>query len=110
MAEENTEANQAGEDDLLGSLMRVEPQYASHHRVEYAASAIEIAARLAEKHPYAGGDPYQTALDLIDEAGSFVRLQRIVDTEGIGFSEVTLRDVVAVASRKIGLPKEELLE
>lgn len=96
-----------GQDDLYKRLIQAESDLAAHHQVHYAASALEISALLASRHPYLKGDQYETALDLLDEAGATIRVKRIVRDSSD--PEVRLPDVAAVASKRTGISIEDLL-
>ena len=95
--------------DLTDRLIDAQAAYAQHHRVVYNSEALRLSAALAYRHPYLGNDPYQTALDLLDESGAIVRTRRLA-TEDETYAEVGLREIASVASRKIGLPIDELLK
>lgn len=96
-----------GHDDLYERLLEAEPEFVAHHQVHYASSALDMAALLSQRHPYLKGDAYETAIDLLDEAGAATRIRRLA--KGSGEYEVLLPDIAAVASKKTGLSIEELL-
>lgn len=95
--------------DLTDRLIDIQPTYALHHRVVYNSEALRMSAALAQRHPYLSNDPYETALDLLDEAGANVRTRRLA-AEDETHTEVGLREIVSVASQKTGLSVDELLK
>ncbi len=94
---------------LTGRLIDAQSTYAQHHRVVYTSEALRLSAALAERHPYLANDPYETALDLLDEAGAVVRTRRLA-TEDETHAEVGLREIASVASQKTGLSLDQLLK
>ncbi len=94
--------------DLTDRVIDAQAAYAQHHRVVYNSEALRLSAALAHRHPYLGNDPYETALDLLDESGAIVRTRRLAAQDET-HAEVGLREVASVASRKTGLTIEELL-
>lgn len=94
--------------DLTDRLIEAQPTYAQHHRVVYNSEALRMSAALAQRHPYLS-DPYETALDLLDEAGANVRTRRLA-AEDETHTEVGLLEIVSVASQKTGLSIDELLK
>jgi ATP-dependent Clp protease ATP-binding subunit ClpA len=94
---------------LLLRVTKAEPSYAQHHGVTYASEAVRMSAALARRHPYMQEDPYETALDLLDEAGATVRMRRLVTEDGT-HDVVGPGEVVTVASRKTGLGRDDLLQ
>ncbi len=63
--------------DLTDRVIDAQGTYAQHHRVVYNSEALRLSAALAHRHPYLGNDPYETALDLLDESAALVRNQRL---------------------------------
>ena len=86
---------------LLDRLIEVEPQYSAHHRVKFAAETLKAIALLAKTLPYRDDDAYETALDLLDEAGAEARVKRIVSNEET-IPEVGLPELGPVVVRKTG--------
>ena len=95
-----------GSENLLEDIIQAEPQYSAHHHVFYPAETLKGIAVVASKHSYVHGDPYKTALDLLDETGAVVRMRAI--TREHARHEVDLRDVAHVASKKTGKAIEDL--
>lgn len=87
--------------DLLQRLMEEETKYASHHRVVYELETLKAIALLAKTLPYLRGDAYETALDLLDEAGAEVRVRKLVSSAD-EIPSVGLRELAPVVSRKTG--------
>ncbi len=63
-------------EDTIDILKGLRPKYEEHHRVKYTDLTIESAATMADRYLQ---DRYQPdkSLDVIDEAGSRVRLSRV---------------------------------
>ena len=80
-------------EETVRILSGLAPRYAEHHHVTYTAEAIEAAAKLAGRHLRDYRLP-DSAIDVLDEAGSVARLKQkaVVDAHDI-------EDVVARAAR-----------
>ena len=82
-------------------------RYAEHHRVEYTADAIEAAAKLAGRHLRDYRLP-DSAIDVIDEAGSVARLKQkaVVDAHDI---EAIVARAARIPARQASLSDKERL-
>ena len=73
-------------------LEGLQSRYEQHHQVRYTEGALQSAAKLASRHLRDYRLP-DSAIDLLDEAGSMLRLQASVTATGDGAGEHT--DAVA---------------
>jgi ATP-dependent Clp protease ATP-binding subunit ClpC len=64
------------EEDTIQILMGLRPKYEEHHRVSYPDLSITAAVTMAERYLHDRFQP-DKSLDVIDEAGSRVRLSRV---------------------------------
>ena len=80
------------EDDTIQILMGLRSKYEEHHRVRFPDKTIETSVTMAERYLQ---DRYQPdkSLDVIDEAGSRVRLSRVSVPPGIKELETEIADV-----------------
>ncbi len=78
-------------------------KYEQHHQVHYPDDTVRAMVRLSGKYLHDRRQP-DKALDLMDESGSFCRLQRM-DTAA---TEVTVEDVEQVVSIMARVPKREV--
>lgn len=86
--------------EILRGLL---PGYAAHHRLRYAAAAVQAAIDLSGRYVRDRSFP-DKALDVLDEAGARVRLR----TAETARSVVSVRDVEAVVARMAGLPRHSV--
>lgn len=93
--------------NLLQRVTSVQIEYASHHRVAYAQDTLKAIAFLANSLPYVRGDAYDTALDLLDETGAFVRGRNLVADDNITI--VGLTELAEIVARKTGHSLDEFI-
>lgn len=82
----------------MAILQRIKEGYEDHHNVLYREDALEACVKLSERYINARCLP-DKAIDLMDEAGSMVRLR-----EGNKFAYVEVEDVASVISKMTGIP------
>lgn len=88
--------------DTVKILKGIVPSYEEHHNVNYTPDAIEAAAELSHKFLTDRRLP-DKAIDLIDEAGSRVRLAGIDGTHTI-----TQKHIEKVLTETAGIPEKTL--
>ena len=69
------DVNEPSVDETIGILRGLKKQYEKFHNVSYTDQALQSAVNLAVKHIHERFLP-DKAIDVIDEAGAFVRLQK----------------------------------
>ena len=84
-------------------LQGLQSHYESHHDVKYDPEAIVAAAKLASKHITERFRP-DSAIDVIDEAGSLDRMR----SESERKRQVTVQDIELVVSRMAKVPPESV--
>src|SRR5204862_5214225 len=67
-------------EETIKILAGLRSRYEEHHRVTYTEAALEAAAKLAARHLRDYRLP-DSAIDLMDEAGSVMRLKTATDPE-----------------------------
>ena len=82
-------------EETVRILAGLKTRYESHHRVTYTDAALETAAKLAARHLRDYRLP-DSAIDLIDEAGSVTRLKTPPAFEDAGDTAVPVVPVVPV--------------
>ncbi len=82
----------------MAILRRIKEGYEDHHNVSYSEDALVSCVKLSERYINARCLP-DKAIDLMDEAGSMVRLR-----EGNRFACVEAEDVASVISGMTGIP------
>lgn len=82
--------------DILNTIM---PKYAEYHDVEYTTNAIEAAAKLSDRYISDRFLP-DKAIDLLDEAGSMVKMSETFDEDYY----VTEDAITQVVSEISGVP------
>ena len=85
-------------------LNRLKENYEKYHNVTYSDSAIEACVRMSERYITDRCLP-DKAIDIMDEAGSMVRLKNPKRT-----GEVTAEDVASVLSKMTGIPAGRIAE
>jgi ATP-dependent Clp protease ATP-binding subunit ClpA len=91
-------------EETVQILEGLRDRYEDHHKVKYTSAALEAAAKLASRHLRDSRLP-DSAIDLIDEAGSVTRLKN-ASTE----SEppvVDAADIESVAARMARIPARQ---
>jgi ATP-dependent Clp protease ATP-binding subunit ClpA len=92
-------------DETVKILGGLRSRYEDHHHVKYTDAAIEAAAKLASRHLRDYRLP-DSAIDLMDEAGSVTRLA----TLAAGSTETTtvdVREIERVAARAARIPDRQ---
>ncbi len=79
-------------EDTVQILQGIAPQYEKHHHVHYTPRALESAAYLSKRY-LTGRFLPDKAIDLIDEAGSRLRVTRMTRPADIKREEETLRNM-----------------
>jgi len=96
-------------DEAIEILNAVAPRYEEFHGVRYTPFAIDAAARLAERYV---ADRYlpDKAIDLIDEAGSMIKLDDDGEQDDLpeDFFVVTEENIATVVSEISGIPVGKL--
>ena len=90
-------------EEALEILRGVAPKYEEHHKVKYRPEALEAAVKLSIRYITDRHLP-DKAIDLIDEAAAYVRLEH--PTEEL--PEVTEEDIAKVVSARTGIPVGQL--
>jgi ATP-dependent Clp protease ATP-binding subunit ClpA len=86
-------------------LAGLRSRYEEHHRVTYTEAALEAAAKLAARHLRDSRLP-DSAIDLIDEAGSVTRLSpKAPDEAGAGV--VDAADIERIVARMARIPARQ---
>jgi ATP-dependent Clp protease ATP-binding subunit ClpA len=100
-------------EETVRILAGLRSRYESHHRVTYTDAALEAAAKLAARHLRDYRLP-DSAIDLLDEAGSVTRLRTPPGPEGAGDSGgdvvpvvVDGADIEAVVARAARIPPSQ---
>jgi len=85
-------------EETVRILSGLKARYAEHHKVEYTDAAIEAAARLAGRHLRDYRLP-DSAIDVLDEAGSVARLGKR--------TTVGAQDIEAIVARAARIPARQ---
>ncbi|KAL7497674.1 hypothetical protein ACHAWT_005632 [Skeletonema menzelii] len=101
--------NEPSVDEAIEILNAVAPRYEEFHGVRYTPFAIDAAARLAERYVADRFLP-DKAIDLIDEAGSMVKLEDDGEEDDLpeDFFVVTEENIATVVSEISGIPVGKL--
>ncbi len=91
------------EAECLSILQGVQARYAAHHKVSYSASTIKAAVELSARHLQDRLLP-DKAIDVLDEAGAYVRLK----TAGPKKAKVGVNDIERVVARMAGIPERSV--
>jgi ATP-dependent Clp protease ATP-binding subunit ClpA len=89
--------------EALEILKGLKKHYEKHHEVEYTNSALEAALDLSQKHISSGHWP-DKAIDVIDEAGAFMRLENRSEEVII----ITEKEIERTLARMTGLPVAQI--
>ncbi len=94
--------NEPSVEETFLILKGLKPQYEKHHELRYTVNSLRMAAELSAKHI---NDRYlpDKAIDVIDEAGSMVRLR-----PGVKRKTVTPQDVERVVASIARVPIERM--
>ncbi|KAK1744830.1 ATP-dependent Clp protease ATP-binding subunit ClpA [Skeletonema marinoi] len=101
--------NEPSVDEAIEILNAVSPRYEEFHGVRYTPFAIDAAARLAERYVADRFLP-DKAIDLIDEAGSMIKLEDDGEQDDLpeDFFVVTEENIATVVSEISGIPVGKL--
>jgi ATP-dependent Clp protease ATP-binding subunit ClpA len=94
-------------EETVRILTGLRARYAEHHRVEYTAEAVEAAAKLAGRHLRDYRLP-DSAIDVLDEAGSVARLKQKAVVDAHDIEEVVAR-AARIPARQASLSDKERL-
>src|SRR5437867_5019882 len=89
-------------DEAVRILAGLRSRYEEHHRVTYTDAALEAAAKLAARHLRDYRLP-DSAIDLMDEAGSVMRLKTATDA----LAEVDAADLEPIVARMARIPARQ---
>ena len=89
--------------EALEILKGLKKHYEEHHNVEYTLEALEAALDLSQKHISTGHWP-DKAIDVIDEAGAFMRLENPSEEK----LEITEKEIEMTIARITGLPVAQI--
>jgi ATP-dependent Clp protease ATP-binding subunit ClpA len=97
--------------DTVKILAGLRSRYEAHHAVRYTDAALEAAAKLASRHLRDHRLP-DSAIDLIDEAGSVMRIQALTADPSAEAPPdmppvVDARDIERVAARAARIPDQQ---
>ena len=92
--------------DTLNILRRLRPGYEEFHGVVFSDDALEACVRLTDRYVTDKFLP-DKAIDVLDEAGSMVRLRGVAGKRG---KTVGAEDIATVVSRMTGIPAGKVAE
>ncbi len=95
-------------DEASKILAGLQPRYAAHHKVTYTDDAVSAAAMLAKRHLRDVRLP-DSAIDVIDEAGAVLAMQRPADgaSDADEVPEVTAGQIERVVARMARIPEKQ---
>ena len=93
--------------DTLNILRRLRPGYEEFHGVVFSDEALEASVRLTDRYVTDKFLP-DKAIDVLDEAGSMVRLRGVTGRRG--GKTVSAEDIATVVSRMTGIPAGKVAE
>ena len=96
---QKVDVNEPSIDETIDILRGLKKQYEKFHNVSYTDQALQSAVNLAVKHIHERFLP-DKAIDVIDEAGAFVRLQKQAENQ-VESSVDSNQSVDAVANDKL---------
>ncbi len=94
-------------EETVRILQGLRSKYAEHHHVEYTDEAIEAAAKLASRHLRDYRLP-DSAIDVLDEAGSVARLKKLTTVGAHEIEEIVAR-AARIPARQASLSDKERL-
>src|SRR5690606_15762889 len=94
-------------DETVRILQGLRSKYGDHHRVEYTDEALEAAAKLAGRHLRDYRLP-DSAIDVLDEAGSVARLKKRTTVGAHEIEEIVAR-AARIPARQASLSDKERL-
>lgn len=88
------------EEDSIAILKGLRDRYEAHHKVKYTDEALQTAVKLSSRYI---SDRYlpDKAIDLIDEAGSKVRLRTVAEPQDVTALEQQLKTLSAEKEKEI---------
>lgn len=89
--------------EALEILKGLKKHYEAHHQVDYTLAALEAALDLSQKHISTGHWP-DKAIDVIDEAGAFMRLENKSNDKIV----ITEKEIEKTLARITGLPVAQI--
>jgi len=96
---QKVDVNEPSIDETIDILRGLKKQYEKFHNVSYTDQALQSAVHLAVKHIHERFLP-EKAIDVIDEAGAFVRLQKQAENQ-VESSVDSNQSIDAVANDKL---------
>src|SRR5213078_4696751 len=95
-------------EETVRILAGLRGRYEEHHRVKYTDDALAAAAKLASRHLRDYRLP-DSAIDLIDEAGSVMRLQTIAiqGADAVEPVEIDAADIEPIVARMARIPARQ---
>jgi ATP-dependent Clp protease ATP-binding subunit ClpA len=94
-------------DETVKILQGLRSKYAEHHHVTYTDDALEAAAKLAGRHLRDYRLP-DSAIDVLDEAGSVARLRKLTSVGAPEIEEIVAR-AARIPARQASLSDKERL-
>ncbi len=91
-------------EDTHKILLGLKDRYEEYHDVRYADDAVRAAAELSARYINDRHLP-DKAIDVLDEAGSYARMNR---PEGSGIIHITVRDIERVVSKISRVPEKSV--
>lgn len=92
------DVNEPNIDDSIAILRGLKPHYEKFHQVSYTDEALKMAVHLSVKHLHERFLP-DKAIDVIDEAGAFVRLQMLDNQEKTLIDVAEIEKIIAKIAR-----------
>ena len=93
-------------EETMRILAGLRSRYEEHHRVKYTDAALEAAAKLAARHLRDYRLP-DSAIDLIDEAGSVMRLKMHTSEAGASDPVIDAADIEPIVARMARIPARQ---
>ncbi len=90
-------------DDTFQILMGLKPKFEEHHDIAYEKDALRAAAELADRYINDRHMP-DKAIDVIDEAGAYQRLQTQEDRK----KSIEVSDIEAIVSKMARIPPKSV--
>ena len=93
-------------EETMRILAGLRSRYEEHHRVKYTDAALEAAAKLAARHLRDYRLP-DSAIDLIDEAGSVMRLKMHTSEASASDPVIDAADIEPIVARMARIPARQ---
>ena len=93
-------------EETVRILAGLRTRYEEHHRVKYTDAALEAAAKLAARHLRDYRLP-DSAIDLIDEAGSVMRLKMHTSEASASDPAIDAADIEPIVARMARIPARQ---